>query len=137
MTTINSYTEDDNYVYIPVDKLPECFSVQNLKSYKNNICIMEIPQELLSLAIENLNYKIRSMPDFADVYKKHVDDCLLEGKDSSVGFTLKAVIHWNLWKDYCEYLIEYYKNTTTQNNLCHFNEDIKIVKNNTDKLLIC
>lgn len=137
MTTINSYTEDDNYVYIPVDNLPECFSVQNSKSYKNNICIMEIPQELLSSAGEKLNYKIKSMPDFADVYKKHVNDCLLEGKDSSVGFTLKAVVHWKLWEDYYKYLIEYYKNTAIQNNLCPFNEDIKIVKKNTDKLLLC
>lgn len=154
METIKSYTEDEKFIYInlPNDGT-ECVSFLSSEVYPDKICIVEqthTPQELLSIAVKKLNDKFKSMPDFEEVFEQHVKECSLENKDPFTGFTLKAVVHWKLWEDYCEYLIAYDKfsksnNTESdllqekvsepQNKPCSFSGDI-VLLNNTSELSV-
>ena len=53
---------------------------------------------------QKLLEKIKSMPDFNQVFVKHVEECAINKCDPFITFTEKAVKYWNL----CEYVTYLY-----------------------------
>jgi hypothetical protein len=152
LTNSKHIKEDDNFIYIPLsgEKNAECLFFRNSKFYTDNIFAIEkiqTPQELLGIAVKKLNNKIKSMPNFVEVFQKHVKECGLEDKDPFAGFTMKAIMHWNMWDDYDEYLTAYNKfsestnpvpqKTSDSDQPCSFGREIKLLNNNMGKLSIC
>ena len=58
-------------------------------------------------SLDILMNKIKSMPDYNEVFGKHVNECCVKGLDPFNGFTQKAIDHWDLWEEAADYLISF------------------------------